>query len=122
MLSGISCASSNKSGLFPEDELFVTRKFVGNFVESEIIPPSYFGNPRLISITTTLDTLYGKILAYSKKCDFLQGDRLYVRRVYQTTGVFGSWIYEIENENPIRISYQISQFQSGKKILAQSWF
>lgn len=122
MLAGISCVSFNKSGLFPEDELFVTRKFVGNFVECEIIPPSYFGNPHLISITTTLDTLYGKISAYSKKCDFLQGDRLYVRRVYQTTGVFGSWIYEIENENPIRISYQISQFQSGKKILAQSWF
>jgi hypothetical protein len=122
MLAGISCASSNKSGLFPEDELFVTRKFVGNFVECEMTPPSYFGNPHILSITTTLDTLYGKISAYSKKCDFLPGDRLYVRRVYQTTGVFGSWIYQIENENPERVSYQVSGFQSGKKVLAQSWF
>ncbi len=122
MLLGISCASSKKSGLFPEDELFVTRKFVGNFVECEIAPPSYFGNPHVLSITTTLDTLYGKITAYSKKCDFHPGDRLYVRRVYQTTGVFGSWIYQIENENPVKVTYQISEFQSGKKMLAQSWF
>jgi hypothetical protein len=122
MLVSISCASVNKSGLLPEDELFVTRKFVGNFVECKITPPSYFGNPHLLLITTTLDTLYGKISAYSKKCDFLPGDRLYVRRVYQTTGVFGSWIYQIENENPVKVSYQISELQSGKRILAQSWF
>jgi hypothetical protein len=122
MLVGISCASVNKSGLFPEDELFVTRKFVGNFVECKITPPAYFGNPHVLSITTTLDTLYGKISVYSKKCDFLPGDRLYVRRVYQTTGVFGSWIYQIENENPVKVKYQISELQSGKKVLAQNWF
>jgi hypothetical protein len=118
----VSCLSVNKSGLLPEDDLFVTRKFVGNFVGCEITPPSKFGNPHLLSITTTLDTLYGKISAYSKKCDFLPGDRLYVRRVHQTTGIFGSWIYQIENENPVKISYQISEMRSGKKILAQSWF
>ncbi len=118
----LSCASVNKSGLLPEDELFVTRKFVGNFIEGEITPPEYFGNPPLLSITTTLDSLYGKISVYSKKCDFLTGDRLYVRRVYQSTGIFGSWVYQIENENPERVSYQVSGFQSGKKVLAQSWF
>jgi hypothetical protein len=122
MLLGISCASVNKSGLLPEDELFVTRKFVGNFVECELNPPSYFGNPHVLTITTTLDSLYGKISAYSKKCDFLSGDRLYVKRVYQTTGVFGSWIYQIENEAPVKVTYQISEFQNGKKVLAQSWF
>jgi hypothetical protein len=122
LLVGISCSSSKKSALVPEDELFIMRKFVGNFVECKINRPSYFGNPHVLLITTTLDTLYGKISAYSKKCDFLPGDRLYIRRVYQTTGVFGSWIYRIENENPVKVSYQISEFQSGKRVLAQSWF
>jgi len=118
----ISCAPVNKSGLLPEDELFVTRKFVGNFIEGVITPPEYFGNPPLLSITTSLDSLYGKISVYSRKCDFLPGDRLYVRRVYQATGVFGSWVYQIENENPERVTYQVSGFQNGKKVLAQSWF
>jgi len=122
LLMVVSCASVNKSGLLPEDELFVTRKFVGNFIEGVITPPERFGNPPLLSITTTLDSLYGKISAYSKKCDFLPGDRLYVRRVYQATGVFGSWVYQIENENPERVSYQVRGFQSGRKVLAQSWF
>jgi len=122
MLLGISCASVNKTGLLPEDEVFVTRKFVGNFVECELNPPSSFGDPHLLMITTTLDSLYGKISAYSGKCDFSPGDRLYVRREYKTTGVFGSWIYQIENENPVKVSYQISELLSGKKVLAQSWF
>jgi len=118
----ISCASVEKSGLLPEDELFVTRKFVGNFIEGVITPPERFGNPPLLSITTSLDSLYGKISVYSGKCEFGPGDRLYVRRVYQATGVFGSWVYQIENENPERVTYQVSGFQSGKKVLAQSWF
>jgi hypothetical protein len=122
LLIVVSCASVNKSGLLPEDELFVTRKFVGNFIEGVITPPGSFGNPPLLSITTTLDTLYGKISVYSKKCDFLPGDRLYVRRVYQATGAFGSWVYQIENEKPERVTYKVSGFQSGKKVLAQSWF
>lgn len=122
LLFVISCAPANKSGLLPEDELFVTRKFVGNFIEGVITPPERFGNPSLVSITTTLDSLYGKISVYSGKCDFLPGDRLYVRRAYQATGIFGSWIYQIENENPERVSYQICGFQSGRKVLAQSWF
>lgn len=122
ILIGVSCASVNKSGLLPEDELFLTRKFVGNFVECEITPPKYLGSPHMLKISTTLDSLYGKISAYSRKCEFAPGDRLYIRRVYQRTGVFGSWIYQIENENPVKVFYQISEFQNGNKVLAQSWF
>jgi hypothetical protein len=122
VLAGISCTVTNKAGLVPEDQLFVTRKYVGNFVECEVRPPSYFGNPHILLITTTLDSLYGKISAYSKKCEFQQGDRLYVRRVYQSSEIFGSWIYKIENENPVRVSYQISEIRNGNKVLAQDWY
>ncbi|HBC79816.1 MAG TPA: hypothetical protein DCZ51_14385 [Bacteroidales bacterium] len=118
----ISCAPMNKSGMLPEDELFITRKFVGNFIEGVITPPEHFGNPPLLSISTSLDSLYGRISVYSGKCEFVPGDRLYLRRVYQATGIFGSWVYQIENETPERVKYQVSGFQSGKKVLAQSWF
>jgi hypothetical protein len=122
ILSGVSCAVTKKPGLMPEDELFVTRKYVGNFVGFDAIDTVSFGNPNVLSITTTLDTIYGKISVYSKKCDFVPGDRLYIRRVFQTTGVFGSWIYNIENENTTRVSYKISEFRNGDKVLAQRWY
>jgi hypothetical protein len=122
ILAGISCSVTNKTRLLPEDQLFVTRKYVGDFVEGQITPPAYFGSPHILLITTTLDSLYGKISAYSSKCDFKQGERLYVRRVFQKSGVFGSWIYQIENESAVKVTYQISEIGNGNKILAQDWY
>jgi hypothetical protein len=75
-----------------------------------------------LSVTTTLDTLYGKISVYSRKCEFKPGERLYIRRIFENTGVFGSWIYNIENENADRVSYKISEFRNGDKVLAQRWY
>lgn len=122
MLAGISCSVTNKTRLLPEDQLFVTRKYVGDFVEGQINPPAYFGSPHILLITTTLDSLYGKISAYSRKCDFRKGERLYVRRIFQKSDVFGSWIYRIENESPLKVTYQISEIRNGDKILAQDWY
>lgn len=116
----ISCATSNKSGMLPEDELFVTRKYVGDFLDSRHTDPGTFGSPHLIWIKTTQDTVYGKISAYSRDCEFVPGDRLYLRRAYQAPGMFGYWIYQIENENDIW--YRISEFQHDNKVLVQSWF
>jgi hypothetical protein len=122
MLIGISCTVTKKTGFLPEDQLFVTRKYVGNFVEGQVTAPSFFGSPHILLITTTLDSLYGKISAYSRKCDFQPGERLFVRRVYQTSDVFGSWVYQIENENTVKVSYQIREMRNGNKVLAQDWY
>lgn len=122
ILLGVSCAVRNRSATVPEDRLFVTRKYVGNFIEYVSRPPEFSGNPHLVIITTTLDSLYGKISAYSKKCEFRPGDRLYIQREYQTKGVFGSWIYMIGNEGEAKVSYQVSEFRNGEKILSQSWY
>ena len=122
ILAGLSCAVTNKLGMLPEDELFVTRKYVGNFIRSETTDSVSFGNPSVLSVTTTLDTLYGKISVYSRQCEFKPGDRLYIRRIFENTGVFGSWIYNIENENADRVSYKISEFRNGDKVLAQRWY
>ncbi len=118
----ISCTATKKPASFPEDQFFVTRKYVGNFVEYSKSSPYYHGGPHVISLTTTQDSLYGKISAYSKDCEFEPGERLYIRRVYKSRGVFGNWKYQIENDKEKKISYQIKEFQYGGKILEQSWF
>jgi hypothetical protein len=118
----ISCRATKTSQAFPEDEFFVTRKYIGNFVEYSTSAPYYHGGPHVISLTTTQDSLYGRISAFSRDCKFVPGERLYIRRVYKTHGVFGNWKYQIENDNEKRISYQIKEFQYGGKLLEQSWF
>jgi len=118
----MSCATTEKSGLVPEDEMFVTRKYVGNFVEFRHTSPTEFGGPHIVWIKTTQDSIYGKISAYSRKCEFQPGDRLYIRRTYNSPGLFGFWIYQIENDSEEKVWYEISEFQYGNKVLAQSWF
>jgi hypothetical protein len=117
---GISCATTEKSGLLPEDKLIVTRKYVGNFVDYIHAKPLNFGDPHLIWIKTTNDTTYGKISAYSKKCDFSAGDRIYIRRIYSSPEVFGNWEYQIENDSSV--FYRVNQYQYDNKVLVQNWF
>jgi hypothetical protein len=118
----LSCSVTREAGLVDEDKIFVTRKYVGNFVEYSQANPYYRGGPKVILITTTLDTVYGKISAYSHKCDFQPGERLYIKRVYQPSGVFGNWKYQIENDREKRTSYGIMEFKYGDKILVQNWY
>jgi hypothetical protein len=119
MVLGISCTMTKRQGI-SGDDLLLTRKYVGNFVDFRTAEEPGFGDPHILWIKTTQDTVYGKISAYSRKCEFEHGDRLFIRRVYQSPGMFGYWVYQIENEN--RVSYKISEFQYGNKVLAQSWF
>ena len=120
MVLGTSCATTERSGLLPEDKLLITREYVGNFVDSRHTKPSSFGDPHIIWIKTTRDTTFGKISVYSKKCEFNKGDRIYLRRIYTSPGVFGYWVYQIEND--FSVSYRASEFQQDKKVLVQNWF
>jgi len=117
---GISCSTTKKTGLLPEDQVLVTRQYVGNFIDYRHTGPENFGDPHIIWIKTTMDSTCGKISAYSKICEFSVGDKIFLKRTYITPGVFGHWEYKLENENSV--SYRISEFQYGNKILAQSWF
>jgi len=120
LILGISCTTTKKTGLLPEDQILVTRQYVGNFIDYRHTEPEKFGDPHIIWIKTTMDSTYGKISAYSKKCEFSVGDKIYLKRTFITPGVFGHWEYQIENGN--NVWYRISEFQYGNKILAQSWF
>jgi hypothetical protein len=122
LLAVISCTAVKRAGFLPEDELFIVRKYVGNFVSGTVTPPAWFGSPHKLLITTTLDSLYGEITAYSKDCDFKPGERLFIRRIYQSSEVFGSWVYRIENDAPVRVSYLVGEFRNGRKVLTQNWY
>lgn len=117
----ISCTTSNRSETaIGEDRLYVTRRYIGDFEDYRHTAPARFGDPHLIWIKTTQDSSFGKISAYSKNCGFNAGDRLYLRRKYVTPGVFGYWMYQIENDSSV--FYRLSEFQNDKKVLVQSWY
>ena len=116
-----SCASTQRSGI-QEDSLILTRKYVGNFVEYRQHIPEKFGEPYLIWIKTTMDSTYGKISAYSERCDFKPGDRLYIKRIQLSPGPVSTyWEYQIESDDN-SISYKLSEFQHDRKNLIRNWF
>jgi hypothetical protein len=117
----ISCSrfSQNSSSL-KEDELYITRKYIGDFMDFKKSSPESFGNPSVVWIKTNRDSVYSNISVYSNKCEFMSGDKLYLRRKYALNGGFGYWFYQIENDSSI--NYQIKEFIDNDKILVQSWF
>ncbi len=117
----ISCTTSNRSDSeIDEDRLYVTRRYIGDYEDFRHTAPGSFGDPHLIWIKTTQDSTFGKISAYSSDCEFNAGDRLYLRRKYVTPGVFGYWIYQIENDSSV--FYRVCEFQNDRKVLVQSWY
>ncbi len=116
-----SCASSKQSSV-QEDSLKITRKYVGNFVEYRQFIPEKLGDPYLIWIKTTMDSTYGKITAYSERCDFNKGDRLYIKKTAVSPGLITTYYeYRIESEDSPYF-YRLSDFQHDRKNLIQTWF
>ncbi len=116
-----SCATTKQSSV-KEDSLMLTRKYVGDFVDYRQYIPEKLGDPYLIWIKTTMDSTYGKITAYSERCDFKKGDRLYIKRIALSPGLVTTYYeYRIESEdNPS--FYRLSDYQHDRKNLIQSWF
>jgi hypothetical protein len=115
-----SCATTKDSGAIPEDELIVTRKYVGNFLDYRHTPPERVTDPHIVWIKTTQDSIYGKLSVLSRDCEFEEGDRLFLRRKYVTPGVWGYWEYQIENDK--NVFYKLSEFQYDRKVPVESLF
>jgi hypothetical protein len=116
MLSAISCATTERSGSLPQDELVVTRKYVGNFVNCSNTSSSSLVGPHIILIKTSQDSVYGNIPICARKCKFERGERLYIRRGYQPNGRTGYWVYQIENEKGNKITYRLDDREYGLKL------
>ncbi len=116
-----SCGTSSKTATEPdEDRLYVTRMYIGDYQDYRHTAPARFGDPHLIWIKTSRDSTFGKISAYSKECGFREGDRLYLRRQYVTPGIYGYWMYQIENDSSV--FYRVCEYQNDRKVLVQSWY
>jgi hypothetical protein len=117
-----SCTAMKKFSSVPEEEeLYITRKYVGVFVEYRHTGPEDLNGPNIIWIKTSLESIYGKISAQGKKCEFREGDRLYLRRTFYNPGVVsGYWIYHIENDSSV--SYRATEFQHDRQVLIDTWF
>ena len=104
-----------------EDELFITRKYVGSFLDYRYTGPETYAGPNIIWIKTSMDNVYGKFSAYGKNCEFSSGDNLYVKRSYYSPGgIIGYWVYQIENDSSI--FYRLTDFQHDKQVLVETLF
>ena len=117
-----SCSTSKKaSSVIQEDELIITRKYVGVFKEYRHTGPENYDGPNIIWIKTSMEDVYGKISAYGKKCEFSEGDRLYLRRVFYSPGIVsGYWVYNIEND--ASVSYRATDLQHDREVYIKNWF
>lgn len=119
--TAVSCITGNKSAsVIEEDKLYATRIYIGNFLDSQYTKTDPYGNPDLIWISTTQDTIHGKISAYGKDCLFTPGERLYLRRVLTTNGRNEAWVYHVENS--ASTGYLVYEYQDHNKGLVESWF
>jgi hypothetical protein len=104
-----------------EDKLFISRRYVGNFLDYRQTGPDTYNGPNLIWIKTSMENTLGKISAYGKKCEFSVGDKLYLKRKYYSPGqVSGYWEYQIENDSSIY--YKATEFQYDRKVYIETWF
>jgi hypothetical protein len=116
----IACSTLKKSSsLLEEDQLYITRKYIGDFLEYCHTGPQIVGGKDLIWIKTSVYTTYGKISAYGKTCDFSVGDKIYLKPVSSTTGDIGNWVYQIEND--FSINYKVSEFRFENNVFTRNW-
>lgn len=122
ILSLRNTASAGNTDLeISEDNLFISRKFVGTFLDFRHTGPDTYNGPNLIWIKTSMENVFGKISAYGKKCKFSVGDKLYLRRSnYTPGGITGYWIYQIENESGVY--YRTTDFQHDLKVPVETFF
>jgi hypothetical protein len=117
-----SCSTPRKStSEITEDDLIITRKYVGDFIEYRHTGPENYEGPNIIWIKTTMENQYGKISAYGRRCDFAAGDRLYLRRMFYSPGIVsGYWVYVIENDGAV--SYRATDLQHDREVFINTWF
>ncbi len=121
-LTTISCSSLKQGAMgLTEDELIITRKYVGVFMEYRHTGPENYDGPNIIWVKTSMEDVYGKISAYGKKCEFSDGDRLYIRRTFYSPGIVsGYWVYTLENDSSV--SYRATDLQHDREVFIKTWF
>jgi hypothetical protein len=117
----VSCSPGKRTYSYVKNnDLSITRKYIGNFLDYSHTGPEVFGGVHLIWIRTTQFNSFGKISAYGKDCRFSVGDKIYIKRLYSTPGPDGSWEYQIENDSSV--VYRLSKYRYENNVLVQALF
>jgi hypothetical protein len=114
-----SCSTTKKtSSLLQEEQILITRKYIGNFVDYCHTGPEIIGGRDLIWIKTTVYNTFGRISVYGKTCDFSVGDKIYLKPMYSTPGNYGNWMYQIENDSSV--IYRVSDYRYENNIFTRT--
>ena len=115
----VSCNTTKKtSSNLLEDELLISRKYIGNFIDYYHTGPEIVGGKDLIWIKTTVFNSFGKISVYGRTCSFSVGDKIYMKPVYTTPGNYGYWEFEVENDSSI--NYRVSEYRFENNVFLRN--
>ena len=116
----ISCSISKRTTSGPDkDDFYLTRRYIGRFMDYRHTGPEVITGTDLIWIKTDMVNSFGKISAYGKSCNFSAGDNIYLKSTYSTPGPSGLFGYQIENDSSD--CYMISEFQFENKMFIRTW-
>ena len=115
----ISCSTTRtSSSLLQEEQLLITRRYIGNFIDYCHTGPEITGGKDLVWIKTTVYSTYGRISVYGKTCKFSVGDKIYLKPVYATPDNYGNWLYQIENDSSV--VYRVSDYRYENNIFTRN--
>ncbi len=115
----ISCTAEKKSySHLRNNELSVTRRYIGNFLDYSHTGPEVFGGFILSGSGQLSLTHMGKFRHMVKTANSIPGDKIYLKRMYSTPGPYGNWEYQIENDSSV--VYRMSNYRYENNVLVQA--
>jgi hypothetical protein len=111
----IISACSVSEPVMPQEELMITRKYVGNLLDYRRVEGEGLLDPDVVWLKTTLESNYGKIGIYVKgELRLDTNERLYLRRA-DSPGI-DQWNYFLES-NSGEVYYRLHGAVKGEEIL-----
>ncbi|HDZ40753.1 MAG TPA: hypothetical protein ENH59_03625 [Bacteroidetes bacterium] len=93
-----SCSVSEPG--MQQDQLMVTRKYVGNLIDHRRVKGEGLLDPDVVWLKTTMESNYGKIGIYIKgELKLNINERLYIRRIHSDNPGIDQWSYFLESNN-----------------------
>jgi len=117
MVVAILSACSVSEPVMQEEQLMITRKYVGNLLDYRRVEGEGLLDPDVVWLKTTLESNYGKIGIYVKgELELDVNERLYLRRAHADTPGINQWNYFLES-NSGEVFYRLHGAVKGEEVL-----
>ncbi|MCF8222370.1 MAG: hypothetical protein K9J25_04425 [Bacteroidales bacterium] len=119
LMSGCSVSRD----VIPQDQLIITRKYVGNLLDYRRIEGELLLNPDIMWLKTSLESEFGKIGIYLRgDLELILNDRIYIRRTHTEHPGINHYSYTLESSDG-EIFYRLHSFRKkGKTVLPEAVF